>query len=69
MATELELLRNLTLQEEDIEEEEEEEDDGIDEGSDDDDDDDDEEEEAGLEEGMHYEDIHGNSEDAEESYE
>ena len=67
MATELELLRSFTLQEEDVEEEEEE-DDGIDEGSDDDDDEDDEEE-AGLEEGMHYEDIYGNSEDAEESYE
>jgi len=67
MATELELLKSPALQEEDIEEEVEEEDDGIDEGSDDDDDDDDDE--AGLEEGMHYEDAYGNSDDSEESYE
>ncbi len=64
MATELELLRGLTLQEEEIEDDT---DDGIDEGSDDDDEDEDEETE--LEEGMHYEDQFGAADDSEDSYE
>ncbi len=66
MATELELLRGLTLQEEDMDEDVD--DDGIDEGSDDDDDEDDEEE-GELEEGMHYEDQFGNTDESEDSYE
>lgn len=65
MATELELLRGLTLQEEDIDDDT---DDGIDEGSDDDEDED-EEEETELEEGMHYEDQFGAADDSEDSYE
>ncbi len=65
MATELELLRGLTLQEEEIEDDT---DDGIDEGSDDDDDEDDDEE-TELEEGMHYEDQFGAADDSEDSYE
>jgi hypothetical protein len=66
MATELELLRSLTLQEEEAEENTD--DDGIDEGSDDDDDEEDDEEET-LEEGMHYENQYGEAENPEESYE
>ena len=66
MATELELLRGLTLQEEDTEDDVD--DDGIDEGSDDDEDDDDDEE-VELEEGMHYEDQFGAADDSEDSYE
>jgi len=70
MATELELLRSFTLQEEDIEEEEDlDDDDGIDEGSDDSDDDDDADEEDELGEGMHYEDQLVEAEESEDSYE
>lgn len=68
MATELELLKKLTLQEESVDDEDLDDDDGIDEGSDDDDDEDEDEEEEEME-GMLYENIHQDSGDSEESYE
>ena len=65
MVTEIELLKNFTLQEEKLDGEDE--DDGIDESSEDDDEDDDEEDEEV--EGMLYENIHQDSGDSKESYE
>jgi len=62
MVTDLELLQKLTLQEEGIDVDDED-DEGIDEGSDDDDDEDDEEEEISPE------NLYGDLEQSEESYE
>ncbi|GEM_PF-5839300 len=67
MATEIELLKNFTLQEEKLDDDVDE-DDGIDEGSDNDDEDEDEDEEDETE-GMLYENINQDSGDSEESHE
>lgn len=65
MVTDFELLQKLTLQEEDTDSEDKDDDDGIDEGSDEDEDDDtDEDEEEIL-----PENLYGDPEQSEESYE
>ncbi len=64
MVTDFELPQKLTLQEEGIDTDDEDDDDGIDEGSDDDDDDEDEDEEE-----LPPENLYGDLEQSEESYE
>lgn len=63
MVTDLELLQKLTLQEEDSDSDDEDDDDGIDERSDEDDDTDEDEEE------ILPENLYGDPEQSEESYE
>ena len=64
MVTDLELVQKLTLQEEDLNTDDEDDDDGIDEGNDDDDDLDEDDEEEIL-----PENLYGDVEEPEDSYE